>query len=88
MIESVALLLSLVVPPFALFVVLEALSWGLPAALDRWRMRLSPSADGSVSWSRRAEPLVAEGVASLDGRTLHAAPYHPAMNSNPIRQAA
>lgn len=88
MFESIALLAELIVPLIALFVVLEALSLALPEALGRWRTRFSPSVTDDLGWTKRAEALIAEGEASLDGRPLHTAATPVFMNNRPIRQAA
>lgn len=89
MVESIALLLQIIVPLAIVFVLLEALSFVLPAAIRRWRVRFSPDvADRDITWSTHAEVLAPEGEASLAGKPLHPASNRPLMNNRPIRQAA
>lgn len=89
MVESIALLLQIIVPLATAFVLLEALSIALPAAVRRWRVRFSPDvADRDLTWSDHLDELAPTGVASLAGKPLHPASNHPVMNNHPIRQAA
>lgn len=89
MVESIALLLQIIVPLATVFVLLEALSIALPAAVRRWRVRFSPDVvDRDLTWSDHLDELVPAGVASLAGKPLHPASSRPVMNSHPIRQAA
>ena len=89
MVESISLLLQIIVPLAIVFVLLEALSFVLPVAIRRWRVRFSPDvADRDIAWSTHAEVLAPEGEASLAGKPLHPASNRPLMNNRPIRQAA
>ena len=83
-VELAGMLSSLAV----VFLVLEAGSIALPAAVRRARTWMS-SRDDTVSWSTRREKDAYAGTAPAAARaSLHTAMGRRPMNSLPIRQAA
>ncbi len=83
-VELAGMLSSLAV----VFLVLEAGSIALPAAVRRARTWMS-SRDDTVSWSTRREKDAYAGIAPAAVRSsLHTATGRRSMNSLPIRQAA
>ncbi len=83
-VELAGMLSSLAV----VFLVLEAGSIALPAAVRRARTWMS-SRDDTVSWSTRREKDAYAGTAPASARSsLHTATGCRPMNSLPIRQAA
>lgn len=69
------------------FVVLEASSIAVPAALKRAATWINPH-NGHLVWAQRHPAREVSGIASFAGRKLHATLTRPSMNTMPIRQAA